>query len=102
MLSSHTVGFQRPDNSNLANLTPGLCSSSWSCCNISSWLYIYKYNNIYVEIFGWCASTQKGDVQKSTLKNESNSRERTFQHGPTAGHDLDNKMLTIKCIVLCA
>ena len=22
MLSSHTVGFQRPDNSNLANLTP--------------------------------------------------------------------------------
>ena len=31
MLSSHTVGFQRPDNSNLANLTPGLCSSSWSC-----------------------------------------------------------------------
>ena len=30
MLSSHTVGFQRPDNSNLANLTPGLCSSSWS------------------------------------------------------------------------
>ena len=25
MLSSHTVGFQRPDNSNLANLTPGLC-----------------------------------------------------------------------------
>ena len=24
MLSSHTVGFQRPDNSNLANLTPGL------------------------------------------------------------------------------
>ena len=23
MLSSHTVGFQRPDNSNLANLTPG-------------------------------------------------------------------------------
>ena len=28
MLSSHTVGFQRPDNSNLANLTPGLCSSS--------------------------------------------------------------------------
>ena len=34
MLSSHTVGFQRPDNSNLANLTPGLCSSSWSCKNI--------------------------------------------------------------------
>ena len=31
MLSSHTVGFQRPDNSNLANLTPDLCSSSWSC-----------------------------------------------------------------------
>ena len=30
MLSSHAVGFQRPDNSNLANLTPGLCSSSWS------------------------------------------------------------------------
>ena len=30
MLSSHTVGFQRSDNSNLANLTPGLCSSSWS------------------------------------------------------------------------
>ena len=29
MLSSHTVGFQRPDNSNLANLTPGLaCISS--------------------------------------------------------------------------
>ena len=28
MLSSHTVGFQRPDNSNLANLTPGLYSSS--------------------------------------------------------------------------
>ena len=25
MLSSHTVGFKRPDNSNLANLTPGLC-----------------------------------------------------------------------------
>ena len=24
MLSNHTVGFQRPDNSNLANLTPGL------------------------------------------------------------------------------
>ena len=23
MLISHTVGFQRPDNSNLANLTPG-------------------------------------------------------------------------------
>ena len=33
MLSSHTVGFQRPDNSNLANLTPGMCSSSWSCEN---------------------------------------------------------------------
>ena len=31
MLSSHTVGFQWPDNSNLANLTPGLCNSSWSC-----------------------------------------------------------------------
>ena len=30
MLSSHTVGFQRPDNSSLTNLTPGLCSSSWS------------------------------------------------------------------------
>ena len=30
MLSSHTVGFQWPDNSNLANLTPGLCNSSWS------------------------------------------------------------------------
>ena len=30
MLSSHTVGFQWPDNSNLANLTPGLCRSSWS------------------------------------------------------------------------
>ena len=27
MLSSHTVGFQWPDNSNLANLTPGLCRS---------------------------------------------------------------------------
>ena len=25
MLSNHTVGFKRPDNSNLANLTPGLC-----------------------------------------------------------------------------
>ena len=24
MLSSHTVGFQRPDNSNLANLTPAV------------------------------------------------------------------------------
>ena len=36
MLSSHTVGFQRPDNSNLANLTPGLCSSSWS------WLALLK------------------------------------------------------------
>ena len=34
MLSSHTVGFQRPDNSNLANLTPGLCSSSWSCLDL--------------------------------------------------------------------
>ena len=33
MLSSPTVGFQRPDNSNLANLTPGLCSSSWSWHN---------------------------------------------------------------------
>ena len=27
-------------------------------------LVIYKYNNLYVEIFGWCASTQKGDLQK--------------------------------------
>ena len=35
MLSSHTVGFQRPDNSNLANLTPGLCSSSWSWVDTS-------------------------------------------------------------------
>ena len=36
MLSSHTVGFQRPDNSNLANLTPGLCSSSWSCAYVGA------------------------------------------------------------------
>ena len=35
MLSSHTVGFQWPDNSNLANLTPGMCRSSWSWSNTS-------------------------------------------------------------------
>ena len=34
MLSSHTVGFQRPDNSNLANLTPGLCSSCYYTHNL--------------------------------------------------------------------
>ena len=42
-------------------------------------LAIDRYNNLYVEIFGWCASTQKGDVQKSTFKNESTSRIRMFQ-----------------------
>ena len=44
MLSSHIVGFQRPDNSNLANLTPGLCSSSWS------WVVLeyYKWRAIFI------------------------------------------------------
>ena len=45
MLSSHTVGFQRPDNSNLANLTPGLCSSSWS------WLYANSLPSLYIIIY---------------------------------------------------
>ena len=29
-------------------------------------LAIYKYNHLYVELFGWCASTKKGDLQRST------------------------------------
>ena len=55
MLSSHTVGFQWPDNSNLANLTPGLCNSSWSWENSlidSVWsLILVKSNQYTVEGF---------------------------------------------------
>ena len=66
---------------------------------------IYIYNNVYVEIFGWCASTQKGDVQKSTLKNESTSMVRTFQtwtHGRPwfSQENVDNKMYCVVCISL--
>ena len=38
----------------------------WDTLNLGLqhlFLTIYKYNNLFVEIFGWCASTQKGDVQ---------------------------------------
>ena len=43
----------------------------WNTLNLRLkhlFLAIYKYKNVYVEILGGSVSTQKGDVQKSTLK----------------------------------
>ena len=60
-------------------------------------LAIYKYNHLYVELFGWCDSTKKGGLQRSTSKNESTYSVRTFQtwtHGRLCfRHEkVDNKM----------
>ena len=64
MLSSHTVGFQRPDNSNLANLTPGsdkhlgnFMSSDIQDRNvISSVCDVYQRSNSIISDFSSCNS----------------------------------------------
>ena len=65
MLSSHTVGFQRPDNSNLANLTPGLCSSSWSWVYalnefspLSSFVIRYRFGDLIIH----CRQPGRGEI----------------------------------------
>ena len=60
MLSSHTVGFQWPDNSNLANLTPGLCRSSWSW--VWAWAMLPTCNNVYYFVRGLYSSERGLEV----------------------------------------